>query len=175
MTAKKLPKVQEFRVQKVEHESDGLTRPLFDVNLKRFKNVPAYRNIVISVIAYMRNLLMLYEFSNYSKLAGISGANVGVPWNIVLVKDRNDKCLTMINPSVVGMSEGKITVKSNCGSLCITKKIDVGRREWVEVLYYDVKGNPQKERFAVEDKGCTIQHEIDHNRGVLIVDFDKHL
>lgn len=118
---------------------------------------------------------MIYEFSNYPKLAGISGANIGVPWNIILVKNRHEKSLTMINPSVFGMSEGKITVQSNCGSLLLPKKISVERREWVEVSYYDVAGIPQKQRFAVEDKGCTVQHEIDHNRGVLITDFDKHL
>lgn len=168
-------KVEHFLIQKGEHQGDCLTRPLFDVNIRRFKYVPAYRNIVIAAISYMRILLMDYEYSNYPRLAGISGANVGVPWNIILVKMKDEKCLTMINPSVTSLSDGKITVQSNCGSLRLPEKIAVERREWMEVFYYDIKGEPKKGKFAVEDRACTIQHEIDHNRGVLITDFDQHL
>ena len=119
-------------------------------------------------------LVMSQEYENYPKLAGLSGANIGIPFNIIAVS-KNDEIICMLNPSIVKMSKQTRIVSSNCGSLNLREKISVSRREWVDVSYYDIFGRHNQERFTIANGGATIQHEIDHNRGVLIIDTDKHL
>ena len=55
------------------------------------------------------------KFSDYTKLQGISGANVGIPFNIIIVRDL-DNYIIMINPEILSKSKETKLVKSNCGS-----------------------------------------------------------
>lgn len=114
------------------------------------------------------------EYDNYPKLSGLSGANIGIPFNIIALF-KNDEVVFMINPSIVKMSKQTRIVKSNCGSLNLKEKICVPRREWIDVSYYDIFGRHNQERFTIANGGATIQHEIDHNRGILIIDVNKYL
>ena len=176
MTKSKSFKIAEVLVQKSETCSEYLTRPLFPVNMRLFKSLDAYRNIVQAAFLHMTNLMELGKFEDYPKLAGISGANIGVPWNIILIPAKDNKLLSMINPSISRMSRRTTTVKSNCGSLVLPKKVEVTRRVWVEVSYYDIEGTHHDTKFTMDEGYAgTVQHEIDHNRGVLITDFHRHL
>jgi peptide deformylase len=171
-------KIAEVLVQKGEECSDYLTRPLFQVNMRLFGTVVGYKKTVITMINHMKELMNINGFEDYPKLSGISGANIGVPWNVIVVRmsDKKDGLLVMINPVICKMSDKTITVQSNCGSLRLPEKIPVNRREWVEVSYFDELGKLKKQRFTIGlECGGTIQHEIDHNRGVLITDSNCHL
>jgi len=119
-------------------------------------------------------LVMTQEYENYPKLAGLSGANIGIPFNIITLL-KNDEIVYMINPSIIKMSRRTRIVNSNCGSLNLKEKISVSRREWIDVSYYDVFGRHNQERFTIAEGGATIQHEIAHNRGILITDENKNL
>jgi len=144
--------------------------------MRLYKSLEAYRNIVQAAFLHMTNLMELGKFEDYPKLAGISGANIGVPWNIIIVPAARGGRLEMINPSISRMSQETTTLNSNCGSLGLPKKIAVKRRVWVEVSYYDLEGTHHETKFTMDDGYAgTIQHEIDHNRGVLITDFSRHL
>jgi peptide deformylase len=176
MTKPKSFKIAEVLVQKSETCSEYLTRPLFPVNMRLYKSLKSYRKIVQTAFLHMNNLMELGKFEDYPRLAGISGANIGVPWNIIIVPSKADRLLEMINPSISRMSRRTTTLKSNCGSLVLPKKVDVKRRVWVEVSYYDLEGAHHENKFTMDDGYAgTIQHEIDHNRGVLITDFSRHL
>jgi peptide deformylase len=76
----------------------------------------------------------------------------------------------MINPKIIKASEKMISTKSNCGSIKYREKITVKRHASIEVRYYDLEGNHWDETFTGKNGGFTIQHEIDHNNGIMITD-----
>ena len=165
--------VEDNLVQKSESENDCLRRLLFNVNIRLFTGNEHYRKIILNICDYMK-LVITQKYDNYPKLAGLSGANIGIPFNIISIL-KNDEVIHMINPSIVRMSKQIRMVKSNCGSLNLTEKISVARREWVEVSYYDVSGRHNQAKFTIAEGGSTIQHEIDHNKGILINDVNRYL
>lgn len=169
------PKIASILVQKGEKSDDCLKTQLLDVNMRLYnhKTERGYRKVVKNVIEYMESVLGQH-FRDYGELKGISGANLAIPFNIVVVRSRS-RSITMINPKIIKMSRGKRELSSNCGSLNLPKNHPVKRREWVVVSYYGVDGKYVEEKFSLDDVGGTVQHEVDHNRGVLITDNKRHL
>lgn len=166
-------KVSDNLVQKDEEQSDYLVRQLFNVNIRLFNINQSYRKIIIDICNYMEKVLK-QDYSDYNKLSGISGANVGIPYNIIIALI-DEKPVIMINPTITRVSKKKISLQSNCGSLKLPASFPVERREWLEVSFYDIDGKHKIEKFYAISGGATIQHEIDHNRGVLITDTKKHI
>lgn len=158
--------VQEF---KKDEDTDILHRKSFDVNIRLYTSNNSYNYLIASIISYMK-IIIHTNFKDYAKLKGLSGANIGVPFNIiVVVPSTTNNVITMINPKIIKKSTTTHTVKSNCGSLCLEKPIEVERYDWVDVEWYDETGNYQHDRFKGA-LGSTIQHEIEHNLGILISD-----
>lgn len=145
-----------------------LHRKGFDVHMRLFIENESYRYIITTIISHMRILLNTF-FEDYPKLRGISGANVGIPFNIILVKLDNGKAKSMINPKMTRKSTEMRIVKSNCGSICLDKPVEIERHAWIDVSWYDEDGKEHSERFQ-GTLGSTIQHEIEHNLGILITD-----
>jgi peptide deformylase len=159
--------VQKFLAD--EFDTSVLHVPLFPVNMRLYKTSDRFRKLVLDVVDYME-VIFRSEVEGYTQPRGISGANLGVPWNIVGVR-RDPRNLYMLNPVVVGHSEESVQTLSNCGSLRLPEPIPVSRWEWVDVEYYDFAGEKVGPvRFRRADQGFTVQHEIDHNIGVLITD-----
>ena len=159
-----------------EYDTDILHRKGFDVNMRLFRRSSKYRSIVLDIIQYMGKLAEL-DFTDYDELSGISGANIGIPLNIIGVRATKDMepgivkdtMVFMINPKIVDNSTETRVVKSNCGSLRLPEKVEVERCRWVEVTYLDLTGAEKTVKFDGA-MGSTIQHEIEHNLGVLITD-----
>ena len=166
-------KVSDNLVQKGEVNSDYLCRQLFNVNMRLFNNNSSYRELIIDICKYMEKVLK-QDYSDYNKLAGVSGANVGIPYNIIVVSISNTPTI-MINPTITKVSRKKVILQSNCGSIGLRETIPVERREWIEVSFFNIDGKHNIEKFSSTSGGATIQHEIDHNRGVLITDVKKHI
>jgi len=154
---------------------------LFNVNMRLYRVNRGYKFVVEMAIDHMQHALSV-KFENYTTGRGISGANVGIPFNIVVIrKSANNRLITrvkeifgknyiiMINPKITYASETSVIRKSNCGSLLLKKQIEVERSKYIDVMYYDIKGSQKKERFVMP-LAATIQHEIDHNNGILITD-----
>lgn len=156
-----------------EKENTSLTLPAREVNVRMLKENRYYRDLINKVCEYMLFILK-HPYSDYTPLRGLSGANVAVPMNIIAIM-RADEPLVMINPTIAKVSRKTRMVSSNCGSINLPNAIQVKRREWVEVSYYDTDGEHYQKRFDFANGSAVIQHEIDHNRGVLITDSDKHL
>lgn len=150
-----------------------LRKKLFDVNMRLFKSSELYRNTILRICEYI-SVLASTTMDGYKKPHGMSGANAGIPFNIIaIVKNRNQESEyveVMINPTVRAFSGKLIKTITNCGSIRLDAPINVMRHEIVSIQWYDIKGNENFKSFAMREGGTTIQHEIDHNLGVLITD-----
>ena len=163
--------IKDYIVQIREQQNETLTRKLHDVSIRLYSNNKEYRKIVKSVIDLMSRILYI-DFVDYQPLKGISGANVGIPFNIVVIKiDETTK--QMLNPIITKKVGKDIRSTSNCGSLLLSENVVVLRSEIIEVAYYDLNGNKKIERFSENDGGFTIQHEIEHNLGITLLDARK--
>lgn len=164
-------------VQDQWSDNDVLHRRGFDVNIHLFRTSAGYKGLISSIIEHMWKLT-LEDFSDYGAVKGISGANIGIPLNIVgirVTKEAEKICSShgafffTINPHIVSRSKETKIVKSNCGSIRLQKAIEVKRYKWIEVEYYDPDGEKRRDKFDGAF-GSTLQHEIDHNLGILITD-----
>lgn len=171
-------KISEQLVQINDECNDILYKPCFPVDIRLLVTSDYYYNMISMIVADMTDILNT-EFEDYPELQGLSGANIGVPFNIVLIKTKNpEHPLIMLNPKVVEYSKETKVVKSNCGSINLSEPIEVERHEWVKVEYYPFD---YEDDLMVEDlekylqpvvkkfKSGTVQHEIDHNKGILII------
>ena len=145
---------------KYPEDRDILTRPLFAVNMRFFKINPEYKKLVLACCEYIK-LRATTTREGYTKPYGFSGANAGIPFNIIATREG----LVLINPKIIEALGSKESL-SNCGSLTLEKPIKVTRYECIKVSYFDLAGIQQE----IEGYLPTIQHEIDHNNGILISD-----
>lgn len=163
--------ISDFLIQELmdnEFDKSTLHVPLFKVNIRLLKINKYFFNLINSVIEYM-SFILNTKFGGYTQAKGISGANLGIPWNIIGIH-HNNKNIFFINPVITKKSEETKLVKSNCGSIRLKELIDVNRHIWIDLEYYDIKGNIHHNRFFCKDGGYTIQHEVEHNLGILITD-----
>lgn len=148
-------------------DHDVLKRKLFDVNIRLFHSSTQYKRIVLEVCDYIVWLART-EKEGYKKPHGWSGANAGIPWNIIAYT-HNDEVFVMINPRITNAFGDFKSVKTNCGSLTLEEPRKVHRSEFIDVNYEDTNGLTQIKRFG-PTPGYTVQHEIQHNLGILITD-----
>ena len=147
-------------VYKYLADRDILTRKLFDVNLRLYKSSKQYRGIVRDCAAYILWCAQT-EKEGYKKPHGYSGANAGIPFNIIATPEE-----VMLNPKIIVASEEMVESLSNCGSLCLDNPIPIHRHTRITFTYYDL----DLVLHQTTGRYLTIQHEIDHNNGVLIWD-----
>lgn len=164
--------VAEMIVQNGEEHDQALHMKSAPVNIRLFKTNEHYRKVVMQAVDYM--LTALYKkLNDYPRVQGISGANVGIPLNIVAVKTRSSSEV-FLNPVIVDKSKEMEKARSNCGSLNLPKPITVERHVWVGIRYYDTEGKEHQRIYEIGDfnevSSATLQHEIDHNLGILITD-----
>jgi peptide deformylase len=146
----------------------------FPVNMRLFATSPEYKAIILQQCEYIRDLC-LSQKEGYKKPHGMSSANAGLAFNIIgIAKNRNtDKefCEIMINPVIITRSKDTIKSFSNCGSLTLQNPIEIERNAGIVVGYYTENGNYREKAFNRETGCLTVQHEIDHNLGILITDY----
>jgi len=150
-----------------------LKSKLFEVNMRMFKTSPKYRALILHCCSNIENNATTH-FEDYKDPHGMSGANCAIPFNIiVIVRNRskyNQWCQTMINPRILDSRGGNVETLSNCGSIRLKNKITVGRMSEVRVNFYDKEGVFHDQWFDRSIGSFTIQHEIEHNLGILITD-----
>ena len=141
--------------------------------MRLFKTSEEYRNIILQCCNYLREICLNTQ-EGYKKPHGISGANLAIPFNIVgATRNRNEDneyCQIMINPIILSYSNNEVITQSNCGSLTLENSINVKRSSTIAVEYYDENGNIHYDTFNRKSSGFSIQHEVDHNNGILIID-----
>lgn len=146
---------------------------LLDVNIRLFKSSRPYRKLIQRACNYIE-FLCKTTMDGYSKPFGMSGANAGIPWNIIAYQvDRNkphERTRVLINPEITHYSDIKSVALSNCGSIRLTESIEVERSDFIWLKYYDLDGIECHSSFDRKTGSFTIQHEVDHNKGILITD-----
>lgn len=156
-----------------EEDTPYLRSKLLDVNMRLFETSPEYKAIILQQCEYLK-MLVLTQMEGYKKPHGMSSANAGLAFNIITIaRNRGKKdeyAEVMINPKItrhygyIGMAE------SNCGSITLKEPIKIPRNYWIDVTFYDEQGKPHKASYNRDQQAFTIQHEVDHNNGVLITD-----
>lgn len=165
----------EDHITHINNEEDipYLRSKLLDVNIRLFKSSKHYRSLVIDACNYIK-WLCSETMEGYKKPHGMSGANAGVPWNIIAItrnRGKDDEWYQiMINPRIIKYDGEIISTESNCGSIRLEKPIKVKKHSVIFMEYYTEKGDKMDTGFARHEGAFTIQHEIDHNLGVLITD-----
>lgn len=159
----------------IKNEEDFvyLKREHFPVNMRLFKTSKEYKNIILQCCEYIK-MLATTKAEGYKKPHGMSSANAGLSFNIIgIVMNRNTEkefCKIMINPIIKAQSREKVNTQSNCGSITLEEPITIVRSVSVWVSYFDEKGKKHFESFNREQGCFTIQHEVEHNLGILITD-----
>ncbi|MDO9382380.1 MAG: peptide deformylase [Hyphomicrobiaceae bacterium] len=108
---------------------------------------------------------------------GLAAVQVGVPRQMLVLDvaddDETPRPITMINPQIIESSNEMRTHEEGCLSIP-DFKLDIDRPDWVRVTYLDLDGKLQELRTGGL-LATAIQHEIDHLRGKLIIDFLSRL
>jgi peptide deformylase len=164
-------KVSEHLLQdSIKEESDALRYILPDVNIRLFTSNEPYRKIVLHAIEYLEwHLKCIFEDATGVK--GVSGAIVGIPWNIIAYKDQSNTTRVCINPKIINESNTKITTKTSCGSFITKDNVYVKRCSTIDLEFHDINGQKVLQKGITKDMGgYSIQHEVEHNQGICIVD-----
>jgi peptide deformylase len=87
------------------------------------------------------------------------------------VRPKQSSSLTLINPRIVQRSpESDVRVwREECLVLPPSFRATILRDAWIDVEYQDVEGMWQQIRLEGE-RSRALQHELDHDRGILITD-----
>lgn len=159
----------------VSNEDDVvyLKSKLLPVNIRLIKSSPEYNVLIKAQCDYIK-FLALTTMDGYKKPHGMSAANAGLAFNIIgIVKNRGSKdeyCKILINPEIKEYIGDFIPVRTNCGSVILDEPIEIYRYETVDVCYFNENGDMCRHLFSRIDGSLTIQHEVDHNNGILITD-----
>ncbi len=156
-----------------EEDKDYLKRKLHDVNIRLMQRNEFYWKMVNDACEHIHRHC-IEKLDGYKLPHGTSGANLGIPWNIIgVARNRgmeDASCRVMINPVIVNQGHGEVETTSNCGSIRLETPIKVKRWYWISVKWYDVDGKLHHTDHWPETGSYTIQHEVDHNNGILITD-----
>lgn len=169
----------DFTLTHISHPEDlpFLRKPLFDVNMRLYRCNGDY-NTLVGMCCAMISTTARTKFEDYKKPHGTSGANLAIPFNIIAVvrnRGEDDEYVeTMINPKITKRYGDVVKRQSNCGSIRLKEQITIERPSLIDYEYYDQQGELHKfEGVGPENGSLTIQHEVDHNLGILITDYVK--
>ena len=159
-----------FRVLKTDNPEDSLflRKKSTDINVNDIKG-----NKELELF-----ILRLKETLIKEEGVGIAAPQVGIARNIFLFTKINEPDFPVqeaINPRIVDKSEEIVCFQGD-GCLSIPNQSGSSNRyAWVDVEYYNIKGELIKERLSGYSRksdftGVIFQHEFDHLEGVLFID-----
>jgi peptide deformylase len=120
-------------------------------------------------------IVYLERSTSSSSSSSSSSKQEGGPWHwhapLLLTASASLAALTMINPRIVQRSpETEMRVwTEHCLVLPPTLEATVLRDVWVDVAFQTLTGEWQRERL-VGEVARAAQHELDHDRGILVTD-----
>jgi peptide deformylase len=98
---------------------------------------------------------------------GLSANQVGLPLNMCVIELTANDPKIMLNPRIIKQSDKMVNSKEGCLSLP-GALVTVSRHQKITIEYEDVKGETQTLE-AINLLSCCIQHEIDHLKGILMI------
>jgi peptide deformylase len=114
----------------------------------------------------------LIDTAKFNRAVGLAAQQCGVNASMIYLKlDLPPKDLLLLNPTIIQRSsESKMKVWTEyCLVLPPTFRATLLRDLWIVVEYYDVDGHKIIRRFDGE-AARALQHEMDHDRGILTLD-----
>ncbi len=115
----------------------------------------------------------LFETMYAAPGIGLAAVQVGEPVSVIVMDPAREgeppRPLALINPQIVWASEETREYEEGC--LSIPDVYDVVERpDKVRVRYLDTEGKTREKTFSGVDATC-VQHEIDHTKGILFIDY----
>jgi peptide deformylase len=108
---------------------------------------------------------------------GLAAVQIGVPLNIIVMdlarEDEDPKPQYFINPEILSADEEQKPYQEGCLSVPEVFE-DVDRSQRVKIRYQNYDGE-QIEEWAEDLYAVCIQHEMDHLKGVLFIDYLSRL
>ena len=105
------------------------------------------------------------------KCLGLAAVQLGIPVRLIMVR-YGDGYIFLANPEVVKVSKQIGLLREGCLSIGRGKDLyPIHRPKRIKVRYMDLGGN----RRTIKTEGLTarsLQHEIDHLEGKLIIDYE---
>lgn len=119
----------------------------------------------------------MFETMYRSAGIGLAAPQVGIASNLIVIDpsfgESEKEAIYMINPMIIEHS--KSTIESEEGCLSIPGiKAKVLRYDKIKLIYHDLENN-KIDMDADGTKSIVLQHEIDHLRGILFIDYIKGL
>ena len=104
---------------------------------------------------------------------GLAAVQIGVPKKIIVLDIARDyepkKPMYFINPEIVSSSKNKATYEEGCLSVP-GQFAEIARSDQCSIKYLDYNGQ-KKELNAQGLLATCIQHEMDHLKGILFIDY----
>ncbi len=145
----------------LKHPNKILGKKSKAINLKEIKN-PSFQKLLKEMTETM------FEKDG----VGLAASQIGKNIRLIII-NKNNKALIMINPEIVKKSWAKEIEPEGCLSVVNEKGeiyyLPVSRHKKINCTYFDEKGNKQKIK-AEKLMARVIQHEIDHLDGILFID-----
>jgi len=96
---------------------------------------------------------------------GLAANQVGLRFNMFVMKTEANEKLYLVNPKVVKKSIVITLLKEGCLSAPGEQIVTGNRSEWISVDYQDYNGNKKNRMFTGIDAVC-VQHEMEHLAGL---------
>ena len=104
---------------------------------------------------------------------GLAAIQVGVPKRVIVLdiapKDKPKNPMFFVNPEIITKSENSSTYEEGCLSVP-GQFAEINRPDKCHIKYLDYYGQP-KELVAKGMLATCIQHEMDHLKGILFIDY----
>lgn len=104
---------------------------------------------------------------------GLAATQLGVMKQIFVmdcaVKDEEPEPMVFLNPEITWTSGNLVVSEEGCLSIPDIFE-DVSRPDRVRLRWMDLEGNVREEEFSDRPATC-VQHELDHLRGKLFIDY----
>ncbi len=101
---------------------------------------------------------------------GLAAPQIGIRKNLIIFDPSDDmsKLTAMVNP-IINAKDGEVYTNEECLSVP-TMKARIKRSKNIKVRYKDLDGDTITKDFSGFESIC-IQHEMDHLKGKLIIDY----
>lgn len=105
----------------------------------------------------------MWETMKKNNGVGLAANQVGIPLDMFVMNGPKGR-LNLINPYIAASSIALANLKEGCLSAPGEMIVVPGRKEWVQIIYQDEKGNGQSIILKGIQAVCA-QHEIEHLDG----------
>ncbi|WGH24933.1 MAG: peptide deformylase [Candidatus Shikimatogenerans bostrichidophilus] len=128
------------------------------------KNIPRHTNL-------LKLINNMFKTMYYYNGIGLAAPQIGININLFVISIRNEKKI-FINPSIINYSKSKIISEEGCLSLP-NVYIKIQRYKYILIKTYNIYWEIEFLKLS-NMLSIIFQHEFDHLKGKLIIDYIKN-